>query len=561
MKSYKKYILITVGLMTASLQGCSLLDEELYTTYTKEELYETEAGIAGILAGAWMPLTKQNCYGQFYTAVVHGMSGAYIYNQAGTWAPLSGWQMNAGFDQLYKYWTSAYSVISQCNDLIYYIEDSPVAEDIRNPYRGEAYLLRAMMYFDLVRLFGGVPLRLEPTNENNIYCPRATAAEVYAQIISDLTQAESLMCEKGAQRTGHPHRLAATALKAKVYMVMAGNRPSAVNSVDAAVTEEMLAERYQDPDKNADTPTNFWFLAYDSAKKVYGEYALVPDFTDLWDVNQQNSTESIIEIQNSSATPNATASIAWVWMNKNNADYAPKAGTYLAALRPRRNQWRYFEEGDPRRDITCIINVKRTLQSDGTVKEESLFPTAGAAAKDQYPIVKKYVDPDVSAVGNGNENIFYLRYAEILLILAETVNEIENSPANAYAYVNEVLTRARCSTTDGSIVTYPKNWGATSDGETIAVTTVQQFRNAILEERFRELMGEFNEFSDFRRRGTAKFCELLSYQNEDYMAGTNDVYFEVDNSTWVKRYMLMPIPLQELNENIEISIVEQNFGY
>ena len=83
-----------------------------------------------------MPLTKQNCYGQFYTAVVHGMSGAYIYNQAGTWAPLSGWQMNAGFDQLYKYWTSAYSVISQCNDLIYYIEDSPVAEDIRNPYRG-----------------------------------------------------------------------------------------------------------------------------------------------------------------------------------------------------------------------------------------------------------------------------------------------------------------------------------------------------------------------------------------------------------------------------------------
>ena len=74
-------------------------------------------------------------------------------------------------------------------------------------------------------------------------------------------------------------------------------------------------------------------------------------------------------------------------------------------------------------------------------------------------------------------------------------------------------------------------------------------------------MGEFNEFSDFRRRGTAKFCELLSYQNEDYMAGTNDVYFEVDNSTWVKRYMLMPIPLQELNENIEISIVEQNFGY
>lgn len=557
MKHIKTILLIVFVFFIVA--ACNLLDEKQLTSYSKNEVYKTAAGIEGVLAGAYDPLLKQHSYSQTYTVLVHAMSGGFTYNQIGSsWSPIANWEMVAGYANLYSYWTLAYKSISQCNEVIKYTPESPISNADKSRLTGEAYLLRAMVYFDLVRLFGGVPLRLSPVTENSIYCKRSTATDTYARIIQDLDSAEQLMCIRGTNSIGHPHKYAATALKSKVYMVMAGNRPSAVGDLNAEITENMLSERYLEPDINPDQPTNFWLLAYKCAKKVYddGGYSLVPNFAELWNVKNKNTSESIIELYYSATSPGASASIGRVWLLKSLKDYSPNViatGVYLGALRPKRGTYAYFNDYDPRKEQSFITGSIIQINPPNPDVTLVVYPGAGNSGVNQFPMLKKYVDKDVTATGYGNESVKYLRYAEILLILAESVNEIAG-PELALPYVNKVLKRARES---GTLMTYPTDWN------TETVSTKPVFRSMIMEERFRELCGEFNEFSDYRRRGLTKFKQLLEYQNQTQFrtSQTYDVLYKIDDPIWLRKYMLMPIPQTEINENVDISVTDQNFGY
>lgn len=131
-------------------------------------------------------------------------------------------------------------------------------------------------------------------------------------------------------------------------------------------------------------------------------------------------------------------------------------------------------------------------------------------------------------------------------MLAECENEI-NGPDNAYAYVNQVLSRARKITADGSEeAASPMNWEGLSQSE---------FRDKIMMERRFELIGECHLYYDVRRRGVQKFIAFLRSHNEHPTLNPQfDVIYPLNRR-------LMPIPDKEINTNTKINPQDQNPGY
>jgi hypothetical protein len=171
-----------------------------------------------------------------------------------------------------------------------------------------------------------------------------------------------------------------------------------------------------------------------------------------------------------------------------------------------------------------------------------------------YVYLKKFLDSRYVAQYT-TQNFIYLRYADVLLMLAEATNEV-SGPEAAYKYVNEVLARARNSATPAA--EQPANWSG---------MTKQEFRKRIMYERLYEMIGEQTEFFDLRRRGPQFLLDYWIAHNAHPTNCTNpssakykDDWFEC-TMDMAKRGMLLPFPTIEINSNNLISDSDQNPGY
>jgi hypothetical protein len=210
--------------------------------------------------------------------------------------------------------------------------------------------------------------------------------------------------------------------------------------------------------------------------------------------------------------------------------------------------------GDPRVNASYIhTSYQSKPNSQGVVTTTQLYPSPTATAANGYPYLLKYNDP--SWVANGsNTNLIYLRYADVLLMLAEIENELRG-PAGAYKYINEVMHRARDANGNGTIEateTSLADWSGMSQST---------FRDRIMLERRIELVGEVHEFYDTRRRGEAYLLKYYQQHNaHPKFNATNDFLFPTDAAS-VKKNMLLPIPAEEMNTNRLIPPSAQNPGY
>ena len=131
------------------------------------------------------------------------------------------------------------------------------------------------------------------------------------------------------------------------------------------------------------------------------------------------------------------------------------------------------------------------------------------------------------------------RYADVLLLRAEVENEL-SGPGSAYTFVNQVLARAR--TTSSGPTQEPADWNTTS------VPTKEAFRERIMKEREYELNGEGHEWFDMRRRGLGRFQEQIDHHNAAVAfyksEGNKDFVFEN-----IETEMSIPIPLSEISTN------------
>ena len=484
------------------------------TTFNENQVFTSESGVESAINGMWSEYGSGGFHGTSYHTLLNPLSGKFYSNQGASsdatslnCSPINTW--------LNRLWPSMYSVINNANVIINNLENTTVSLENKETSLGQAYFIRAITYFDLVQLFGDVPLRLTPANSDELHLARTPKAQVYDQIISDLEKASVMLPSKGEYRPERPINYAANAYLAKVYMRLAG-------------------EDDGDP--------SLWQNAYDEAIKVYGKYSLYPSYIELFEIGTENTDESILELQYGFVGAGRSTDVIRTYTPANYFEF-PNAIRTFGRVRPNKET---FDDhvnqypGDPRIEATFIYDSY--LRNNG--QTQSTYPSA-TSGNNGFAYIKKYLDPGYNGTTT-DRNFLKLRYADVLLMLAEIENEL-NGPAGAYKYVNEVLQRARNSGDENT--TEPADWSG---------MTKEEFRSRILKERRYELLAEGQAWFDTRRRGYDYFLEEVveKHNNHPTFDPNTDYVYPIS----VKN-MLLPIPNSELSGNQKITQADQNPGY
>ena len=385
--------------------------------------------------------------------------------------------------QLSDFWGGQYQNINLCNQVLDNMPSINMDATLKGRYIAEAKFVRAYSYFRLVRAFGDVPLRLNvPKDASGYNIPRTPKADVYAAIEQDLTDAAGVLPQSySGPDVGRATKGAALALHAKVAMYQAK-----------------------------------WADVKNFTDQVMGlGYSLFPDFYQLFRVANENSSESVFEIQCALVVGNQDAS---------NSQYSQVQGVRTVVGGgwgfddPTQDLVDAFEAGDPRLNATIIFRGSTTPSGDA-------IPSS--VPNPRYNM-KSYVPFSLFVTGYNEgcqQNVRVIRYADVLLMNAEANNELGNT-ADALASLEMVRARARA----GNSTILPP------------VTTTDQaaLRTAIWNERRAELAMEFDRYFDVIRQGRA----ATIFGPKGWKANKNEVW---------------PIPQSEID--LSVGTLTQNPGY
>lgn len=550
MKSIKYILLSLTALAVVSCDD--FLVETPQTSVAKEGVYNSLSSARAALSGCYAMMASYNGYAFNYFHVLSTTSGMGVSIKAND-VNLTTMNILPSDVNMTNTYNGTYETIRVANDIIDGMAASTISNEAeKNRITGEAHFARAMSYFNLVRLFGPVSLITKPvTNYQEAQQPRSTVEAVYALIVSDLGMAYDKMPLPENRVEGHPHRYAAQALLAKVYLTQAGNTGG----------------------------SPYWKKAYDAAKDVYdnGKYELVRPYAALFGSPNKNNAESIFEVQFAAAVNSGRLTETTFPVGHPLMSNMPGSGNSWGKTRPTQLAFAQFDAADPRREVSFVhTQYTNIFESAANKKNILLYPTTKAEGTkkklfykqgdSEYTAWKKYYDPTMTA-SSSNANFVYYRYADLLMVLAEAANEIGST--NAPDYLNAILDRARDANGNGTIQpvseVYPL---AVTDAEAGDRTLL---RERIFRERLKELTGECDEWYTIRRRGAVYLRKIMDEHNAhvekwyaDQKLKPGDVKFVytygVTDAT-VTKNLLMPFPADEIARNEAIGQEDQNPGY
>lgn len=386
MKTTHFFVAIVLASLTGGGLSCTKVEEKIYSQNTPGTFFGSKSDVDAALAGIYKPLAA--CCGG------PGQSGTFILNSVSDegnaqifWGDYDRLTYTAtGPSEIGDHWNTLYLSIARANFVI----SNEAKIEANSPESaqaaiGEAKFMRALNYFQLVRMWGGVPLRtkqVERLDEANI--ARSTEEEVYVQIIKDFSDAEQSL--PATNVAGKPTKWAASAFLAKVYLTTK-DYPKAL-----AKANEVVAS---------------------------GAYSLVPAYADVFSVEKENNAEVIFAIQFIRQDGLGMRLQPLVLGPDDKFASGATGGWGLS----------YVEEGF----------YQKYSPTDDRINTAFSNPKPGL--KDYY--TGKWKDPQgVSADGHGNDFIVY-RYADLLLIQSEAANEANGATPAAYAGVNQVRARAK----------------------------------------------------------------------------------------------------------------------
>jgi len=404
-----------------------------------------------------------------------------------------------------EYWKSTYVNIDRCNRVI---RDINVVTDQEKKSRflAEAKFIRAYHYFNLVRLWGGIFLVTEPiTSEEARYKQRSNVEDVYQLIIDDLKEIvdNSMLPESyPAEDLGRVTLLAAKALLAKVYVT----KYSSVSN-EYSTAKDMLKEII-----------DYYGNPVSASQLV--------SFDKIFDVTNEMNREIIFAVRYKSGnlgigspfanefSPSLSGSAV---VNGGGKSYNYPSTDIINAFKE--------EDGDIRKDIS--LAEKYMSEQGDWVEDDNIF---------QCRFVKKYLTP-IETVNDGDADWPVIRFADVLLLYSEIVNELQGPTSETVNYLNMIRARAGLP----------------------ALTSIQtsdsyNFRKAIRKERRLELAFENQRFFDLQRWGT--LVDVLNNQYKDEL-----IYNQLPNGykpSIVQWQTFLPIPLIVTTINPEIP---QNYGY
>ncbi|NID09202.1 RagB/SusD family nutrient uptake outer membrane protein [Fibrivirga algicola] len=383
-------------------------------------------------------------------------------------------------------WNDSYVTINRANVVIARLPGISMNADRKNAIVAEAKFLRALSYFNLVRIYGGVPLRLQETASlEGLDVARSPVADVYALIIADLKEAEAALPNQQTGATlGRASKGAASALLAYVYLT----KKDWANA--AAKSQEVI----------------------DKAS-TYG-YSLFTNPADIWKVENKNKQEHIFMCQYQAGAEGLGSAYNHFFTSRS-ANAILVGGSGFAIHLVEDAFWKSFTAGDARRDASILSSF-----TDPKTLKVISYPSTALAELSIF----KYYDPAPFTRSNNNNNYPLLRFADVLLINAEALNESAGPNAQAYESVNKIRRRAKLA-------------------DLTAGLTQQQFRDAVLRERSLEFCFESKRYFDLIRTET-----LIPVMTA---AGKKPL----------PRNLLFPIPQREIDINNLIEQADQNPGY
>ncbi|MDE6310279.1 MAG: RagB/SusD family nutrient uptake outer membrane protein [Muribaculaceae bacterium] len=526
------YIGAVAVAMSLSMSSCNdWLDEDAPGTTRFDDFYISGAVAIQNVNACYTPLAWEfnGCYfPEWYIGDIasdDALKGGQNLADGGDVYDIDNFKVNANNPILLNFYRAKYQGIARCNlalqEVVKMEPDDEMNESRKACLLAEAYFLRAYYYFQLVRVFGGVPLVDFVIDSSDKWVqPRATAEAVYEHIISDLLEAEKSLWNKSeyaAADLGRATKGAAQAMLCKVYLFM--------KDYDNAYT---------------------WGKKFVDTQYKGGQYSLCSDFGDNFTLAGENGPESVFEIQ---------------YMEEPTSDYGDgfgfTRGTFSTILsRPRlpsmggnagwgfghptQNLFDEFEAGDPRRDLTIglpdaaevgIAEVDYLGNSYYNRKisywEHGAFPSLAHATRSPF-------------------NNRQLRASDALLLFAEAALESGKSITDAKWALEEVRSRARNMASGSVLPAFPGYRGYKD--------TTDDLRKAIRHERRVELAGEGHRWYDIVRWGIGP--EIFNMSTGYPATETAEVRAEMGNFI-PGQSEIYPIPAEEINLNP----MEQNPGY
>lgn len=444
--------------------GDSFFDLEPASSVTIDKVYKTASDYNVAVIGCYAKLQSQV---NFYTECCE-----YRSDNLSLGAPTAGTQDRYDIDHftekpsngiLSSYWANFNNNVYRCNFLLDQIDGANFAENLKKQYKGEAMFIRALNYFNMYRIWGGVPATKHVVSAAEaLKVARYSDEQMFDLIAGDLKEIVDnnyLPETYSSADMGRATSGAAKALLGKVYLTF-----------------------------------HKWTEAKDILSQLIGKYQLVNPIAQVFDVDNKNNNEIIFAVHFNKEIEGEGHSY---WYNLTNASDDTNQTSSLLNT---------FPTGDARKDLITYVQVEKNVR-----------------------LMNKFYDtksPTFKTVGNDQ---ILLRYADVLLMYAEALNEIQYDASEgslALKYLNAVRQRAGISNL--TVKQLP---------------TQEKFRKGILVERQREFPYEGQRWFDLVRMGFAK----------SVMA---------ENGVEIKDYQLLfPIPQQEIEKVGDKSILWQNPGY
>lgn len=374
-------------------------------------------------------------------------------------------------------WLDNYYGIFLCNTILNRIPAVEMNETLKRQFTGEVKFLRALMYFNLVRTFGDVPLVIKETTSfrEGYVQKRDSVRIVYEQIVEDLQDAATYLPSAfSGNNIGRATSGAARSLLGKVWLTR--------HNYSAAAAE---------------------------LKKVIdaGTYRLLQNYTDLWRTTNANHAESVFEVQFKKGGTGTGSPFTNFFAPRDSELAVTRVGFAYGRNLPTPDMVAAYEAGDLRKNASLAESYIRNSRT----------------INDPYTI--KYRDVPFAEIDADN-NWTVLRYADVMLMYAEALNELNNGPdQEAYDMVNVVRDRAGLD---------PLQKGLNKI----------DFARSLEHERQVELAFEGHRWFDLLRTGRA--LEVMNH----HFAGTITVY---------PYQLLFPVPQSQIN--INPSVIRQNEGY
>jgi len=443
-----------------------------------DNFYQTKTDFETALSGVYDALQSGGAYGNQSDIATGGTGGYWMMTEmrsdntdqggdvtglAAAVAQLNEFAETSLSEYTLGAWMGSYQGVARANTLITRIKSADLDNSFKDQVTGEALFVRSLFYYNLAMLFGNIPMPLEEILETNPKQTQLTQTQVLTQLVTDLTDAAGKMSGTRSQ-FGRASKWSALTLLGRVQLHL-GNNSEAASALNQVINS--------------------------------GEFSLLSNYANLWGPTNENSEESIFEVQFVSGGFGEGSGFT----NSFSPSADLQTGEGGGRNRPTIDVSRAYETGDLRYKVS--MDTLYVLNGDTTYQRH----------------VKKYESNPFSNFDADN-NFIVFRYADVLLMAAEALGE----GAQAYSYINQIRTRAGLSD--------------------ISASTPGSFEDKLLQERRVELAFENHRWYDLLRFGTAVSTMNAQFAQQGFSITINE------------NNLLFPIPQREIDLGLT-----QNPGY